>query len=299
VREVYIVCQAAVAGNRVPHSAPFPLPRHVLTVEIRSIEFPADSEHKRIYDALYNTAKRYFVDALESDQNGVSGKYMELLSKTEYWQRDDMNRLDDTHHSPTVLYIVTGLILRIRQSCNHLSLIPDDYRERATALKEAIIPLGEEEGMTLLKLLQGAFKTELVECAVCMDELEENDAVILRNCKHIFCAPCLGQIENHLCPLCRMSYSSDDMVKKQSAQAAASKRQKVNANEALRLHARSPKMQAVIECIDEMQPDEKGVIFSQWTSMLDIVAAEFDDLGIVYTRIDGTMNAQARVEAGI
>ena len=176
-------------------------------------------------------------------------------------------------------------------------MIPSDYRQRASELKASIATLGKEEGSKLLDHLRGAFAAvELVECAVCLNELEEQNAVILRKCKHIFCESCLQQIENQQCPLCRAAYSQDDMVKKECAE-AASQRQKVDANEAIRNHDRSPKVQALLDAIDEMQPDEKGVIFSQWTSMLNIVAAEFHALGIVFTRIDGSMNAQARVDA--
>jgi SWI/SNF-related matrix-associated actin-dependent regulator of chromatin subfamily A3 len=178
-----------------------------------------------------------------------------------------------------------------------MGLVPLHYRQRATELKESIALLGPEEGASLLGHLEGAFKSlELVECAVCMNALEEKDAVILRKCEHIFCQSCLEQIANHLCPFCREPYSPEDMIKKECAEAAA-KRGKIDAVEEIALHGRSPKVQAVLDDINEMQPDEKGVVFSQWTSMLDIVAAEFSDLGITFTRIDGTMNASSRIQA--
>ncbi|GKY94354.1 hypothetical protein MPSEU_000401200 [Mayamaea pseudoterrestris] len=240
------------------------------TVEIRSVEFPAGSEHKRTYDALYDTARAYFIDALETSEDGVFGKFSEML----------------------------GLILYLRRSCNHLSLVPHGYRTRATESRATIMKLCKKEGKTLLEYLRGAFNNveQLVECAVCMNELEEKDAVILRKCRHIFCEPCLNQIHNQLCPLCRDSYTSDDMVKKHTAEAAV-KQDVVDINKEIQLHTRSPKVQAMLDAIDEMKADEKAVIFSQWTTMLDIVAGEFRTLGIKYTRIDGTMNAQARVQA--
>lgn len=60
---------------------------------------------------------------------------------------------------------------------------------------------------------------------------------------------------------------------------------------------RSPKHQALLDTIDEMEHDEKGVIFSQWTSHLDLIEAELFRAGHTYTRIDGTMSAEARVQA--
>ena len=46
-----------------------------------------------------------------------------------------------------------------------------------------------------------------------------------------------------------------------------------------------------------MAPDEKGVIFSQWTSYLDIIEHELRSVGHTYTRIDGSMNMDERIEA--
>jgi hypothetical protein len=40
-----------------------------------------DSEHKNTYDTLYETARAYFVDVLESGQGKILGKYMEILDK--------------------------------------------------------------------------------------------------------------------------------------------------------------------------------------------------------------------------
>ena len=46
-----------------------------------------------------------------------------------------------------------------------------------------------------------------------------------------------------------------------------------------------------------MLPDEKGVIFSQWTSLLDIIQVALDENGFTYTRIDGSMNPWERRQA--
>eukprot|EP00977_Amphora_coffeiformis_P014893 scaffold4244_cov167-Amphora_coffeaeformis.AAC.6 len=59
----------------------------------------------------------------------------------------------------------------------------------------------------------------------------------------------------------------------------------------------SPKVQKLLSLIDEMEPDEKGVIFSQWTSFLDIVQLEMQKLGHTFTRIDGSMSPQERIDA--
>jgi SWI/SNF-related matrix-associated actin-dependent regulator of chromatin subfamily A3 len=43
-----------------------------------------------------------------------------------------------------------------------------------------------------------------------------------------------------------------------------------------------------------MAPDEKAVVFSQWTSYLDIIEQELRKEGHFFCRIDGTMTADDR-----
>ena len=72
------------------------------------------------------------------------------------------------------------------------------------------------------------------------------------------------------------------MVKKADAQKAAREKKraiKVKSNGGKGGIGRSPKIQAMFDAIDEMAPDEKGVIFSQWTYVLMCVCP------LVYTRI--------------
>lgn len=86
------------------------------------------------------------------------------------------------------------------------------------------------------------------------------------------------------------------MISKGVAQKAASratKKPKVKSDE----FGQSPKLKKLFALIDQMKPDEKGVIFSQWTSLLDIVQREMQELGHTFTRIDGSMNPQERIDA--
>lgn len=54
-----------------------------------------------------------------------------------------------------------------------------------------------------------------------------------------------------------------------------------------------PKIKSILEIIETtMQLDEKAVIFSEWTSFLNLVEKAFDEVGHRYTRIDGTMKVR-------
>lgn len=59
----------------------------------------------------------------------------------------------------------------------------------------------------------------------------------------------------------------------------------------------SPKIDELLKVIGEMKRDEKAVIFSQFTTFLNRIEKALYKNGYAFTRIDGTMNATARIEA--
>jgi len=59
----------------------------------------------------------------------------------------------------------------------------------------------------------------------------------------------------------------------------------------------SPKIVALMDAIAEMEGDEKGVIYSQWTSYLDIIQQVLQTQGHGVCRIDGSMTTEERTEA--
>jgi SWI/SNF-related matrix-associated actin-dependent regulator of chromatin subfamily A3 len=217
-------------------------------VQYRFITFP-EGDHKTIHDVLFVSARSAFLGLLRLGDDQVVSNFMALLE----------------------------LLLRVRQACCHAELVPLERRQNATEVFEEVKRRGldnmtEEECEVLLDRIRGTFQQEeLQECAVCFEAMEEESAVILRTCKHIFCQPCLNQVHNCLCPFCRVPYTEDDMVNKADAQKAASEKKraiKVKSSGGKGGIGRSPKIQAMLDAIDEMAPDEKGVIFSQWTYVL-------------------------------
>jgi SWI/SNF-related matrix-associated actin-dependent regulator of chromatin subfamily A3 len=256
-------------------------------VEYRTITFPPGSAHKQTYDALYGTARAYFIQRksfkLLSLYVMPSNRFSYPLSSSSVLSSER-----NTQYIMQNFMELLALVLRIRQSCNHMSLVPEDYRKRASSVnvEKLVAALDSNEGASLLEHLQGFFKQDMVECAVCMSEMNESDAKILRTCQHIFCGACLQHITNQLCPLCRAPYSREDMVDKKTAEKATKNpAAPLNAKKEIQIHGRSPKIQAVLDAIDQMKPDEKGVIFSQWTSVLDILQAEFEAQGHTFTRL--------------
>lgn len=252
---------------------------------IRSVEWP-EGFHKSVHDVLYETARMAFIGLLGSKQSG------------------------QVFHNFFQLFV---LVLRVRQSCCHGGLINEESRavafEVQQDLRAGTIDITANEGRALLtKLLRavrgadsddGSIDSVTKECAICFDELEEDQTVILRSCQHVFCEICLGNVQNQLCPLCRSPFEDGDMITKSTAQ-AATKRKTINlltANACVATGGTSPKIRSMLDAINDMAKDEKAVIFSQWTSFLNIIQEALAENGHSFTRIDGTMNPFERIDA--
>jgi SWI/SNF-related matrix-associated actin-dependent regulator of chromatin subfamily A3 len=164
--------------------------------------------------------------------------------------------------------------------------------------KAGTLDLGEAEDLLdqLLGVLENAEAPE--ECAVCFETIDEESAIVLRQCKHVFCRTCLDQVTNAACPLCRASFLPEHMISKADVETIVEEKKKKKLPNIKRSEVgTSPKLQALFSLIDKMKHDEKGVIFSQWTSLLDIVQRELQERGHSFTRIDGKMSAEARTRA--
>ena len=244
-------------------------------VEMRFIEFPARSPHKEIHDILFKSAQVVVRATLGAGDDKAIRNYMMILET----------------------------LTRIRQACVSGELIP---RERVEAAEMVLAEIGKKgqlspvEGEALLKKLKSAFdEAEPAECAVCLDEMEEGEAVILKTCAHVFCEPCVSKISAEccgFCPLCRKSFAPTDMVKKGMASAAASADSASIVRRTNDLGP-SPKLQALLQAIAEMKADEKGVIFSQFKKFLDIIGPFMTARGFSFVRIDGSKTSTQRITA--
>jgi SNF2 family DNA or RNA helicase len=260
------------------------------TVEQRLVRFVRNNPHQAVHDALYESARCLFVEIVHADEQAVLNNYTAFLE----------------------------LILRIRQSCCHALLVPSYRRESAQLVLSEYSKLkatsrGQKANVDislaqdlLERLKKVVGKSETTECSICFDQLDKDNAVILKKCKHIFCYACLDQVVNQLCPFCRVEYEDEDMIEMKDAKQvvdSTSEQPKKKARQTMEDgveadgFGRSAKVQAMFDAIDELGDDEKCVIFSQWTSMLDVIQAEFNGLDIAYCRIDGTMNTDERITA--
>jgi SNF2 family DNA or RNA helicase len=157
--------------------------------------------------------------------------------------------------------------------------------------------LTADEGLALLEKLKGTFtqESDLPECGICLMEMDISDCTILKSCKHVFCKICIRRVlskSNRKCPYCRVDFAESDVVDMSAAENAANITSDTTAAEDVTKFGTPPKILAMPEAIKGLQLDEKGVIFSQFTSYLDLIGEALTKEGHSFVRIDGSVAAQ-------
>jgi len=169
--------------------------------------------------------------------------------------------------------------------------------------KTTVKKLTAEEGLALLEKLKNAFAADesdnLPECGICLMEMEVNDGTILKACNHVFCKLCIVQVlnkSNKKCPYCRVPFEECDIVDaSQAKEAVAIKPAAAEREDDLTVFGTPAKVQALLDSFFQMQADEKGVIFSQFTGHLDIIGDAMKKAGHSFVRIDGSVSASKRI----
>jgi len=248
-------------------------------VQLCSVEF-MDDAHKKVYDAIFGTVRCAMEAILGDDGSKALKNYSVIFEK----------------------------LLRLRQACCSGLLLTQERRDIALKLwdemnsKGVTLTLTAEEGLRLLEKLKGEFSQEpnsLPECGICLMEMEESDGTILKSCGHVFCKLCIQQVlakSNKKCPYCRATFEESDIVDMSQASSAANENSDKKPADDLKYGTPS-KIQALLGAIQGMQRDEKGVIFSQFTSHLDVIGDAMKQAGHSFVRIDGSVSATKRISA--
>eukprot|EP00977_Amphora_coffeiformis_P006795 scaffold1488_cov141-Amphora_coffeaeformis.AAC.4 len=247
-------------------------------LELRSVSSAPDNPHQQIYETIFQAARAAFGAVLQQKDKKVSHTSMfEILT-------------------------------RLRQACCSGSLVPKGRllaAEQVLATVQQKNALTAAEGRELLDKLKGALLTDEIdgapECAICMEEMSAAAAVVLRQCGHVFCNSCLQRTLDFktVCAFCRRPYREDDLIPYQRAEAASTEGAQKTASltDDWQSMGPSPKMNALLLALDEMQPDEKGVVFSQFTKFLDQLESFLTENGWSFVRIDGSKSRTQRIQA--
>jgi SWI/SNF-related matrix-associated actin-dependent regulator of chromatin subfamily A3 len=187
------------------------------------------------------------------------------------------------------------VLLRMRQTCNHWKMCGEDRVSNVLKLLEenkAVDVMDPANRRALQDLLQIRIDSQ-EDCPVCIDTMRDP---VITACAHAFCTDCIEKVinEQHKCPMCRAELTDNAALVQPSAGLGESDdaAQVVDID----VDTSSSKIEALVKILkaSEKEPDTKTVVFSQWTSFLDIVEKQLEKQGLTFTRLDGKMPPSRR-----
>ncbi|PRT56052.1 DNA repair protein RAD5 [Wickerhamiella sorbophila] len=259
-------------------------------VEVRRVAFSEDE--RRLYSHIY---ARVRTSVAAQVKNGTVNKsYTALLTK----------------------------ILRLRQVCCHPYLLRSRKPEQANPEDESIEVdsdvdnLVGDESITALvdgfslesaaslddkfpsEVMQSLVDSKSVECPICCTDPIPLDDQGYTECFHVACLDCILRHIDYqkakgysaYCFACRAPIHADRLytvTKRRDGTAVLQRYQESR---------QSAKVKALVRELKQTKGRGKSVVFSQFTSFLDIIEQELARQGFPTVRMDGTMNQQKRTE---
>ncbi|KAK1418848.1 hypothetical protein QVD17_27995 [Tagetes erecta] len=238
--------------------------------DIQIIECEQSEAEHDFYDALFKRSKVQF------DQFVAQGKVL--------------------HNYANIL----ELLLRLRQCCNHPFLVMSrgDSQQFSDLSKLAKRFLDNNLDSStphpskayIQEVVNDIKKGENTECPIC---LESADDPVLTPCAHRMCRECLlsswRSLTHGLCPICRQNLRKTDLI---TCPSESKFRVDVEKN-----WKESSKVLKLLECLDNIRSKgcgEKSIVFSQWTSFLDLLEIPLKRRKIGFLRFDGSLSQKNR-----
>jgi len=279
------ICLRRDKGMKIDGKAIISIPEKILRE--RTIEFNPEDKYK--YQRLMALHKERFQMMKQKGDNEIMRNFSSVLS----------------------------MLLRLRQCCAHTLLVPElNGKSSLSDMKLDDVMGGNVDDVLM--------NSECASCGVMPD-----DGAILTVCHHVYCSDCfLYELESNNdcfpCTLCgdkltRKSIAEERKAEEMVAETAAADKaddddeEKDGDAKAKKRYTKfvvpdgpiqpSTKMQVLIDDVKSWpvptggQRADKAVVFSQWTSVLDILARCLDQRDIAYERLDGSMSRATREAA--
>lgn len=244
------------------------------------LRLPELSEY--VHRIKFFPQEREKYDALQAEAKGLLDTY-----KTRSGQGNSKKAQEAYRH-------LLEILLRLRQVCNHWKLCGERVTSLMSLLEEQkVVDLTPENRKALQDMLQLSVESR-EDCPICLEGLHEHNPVIT-HCAHIFGSDCITRVieTQHKCPMCRAELKDETCLVQPAAEFGESAQQTID------FDTNSSKIEALLSILkaSHNKPGTKTILFSQWTSFLDIVQKQLEEHGYKYTRIDGKMPAARRDEA--
>ena len=224
-------------------------------------------------------------------------------------------------------YLVT--ILRLRQASSHPWLLEGTDHTRHQGLRfaetllhndefgadvtneqlEAARALSPQERQTFLQKVASSHDV----CPFCEDVPE---LPVISHCGHVFCNQCFAlEAEKDLdpdnadaaCPYCQQKLQINRCFTEHSLRAVSDERVPMDMQTDNKQWESSAKVDKLLEILENIQAgqmlvdgeeqeggQDKALVFSQWTSLLDIIEVPLKQRGFRFLRLDGTMSLGTR-----
>jgi len=247
------------------------------------VDLKLPEKTERIFDVEFNKEEKLKYDAMLAQAKGALQEY-EARSQ---------------HGQKMRFANVLERLLRLRQLCNRWTLCGDRVKDILSLLDDQKVVQFSPVNLKILQTALHAAVDDAEECTVCYDTIDtpENLGPVITACKHIFCKKCITQAikVKPSCPMCRTNLTPDLVVDfdpdfKDPDNVAES---------TFDAETESSKTEAIKKLlqITLKDPKSKVIIFSQWTSFLNIIEHTLRASKIRFSRIDGSMTTQKRDEA--
>ncbi|KAG9003678.1 hypothetical protein FRB93_010899 [Tulasnella sp. JGI-2019a] len=250
-------------------------------VEVTVVRVTLNDTERKLYDDIFAESQQRFVDYVQAGgAQHPAGVPVSMAAN------------------------VLSMLTRLRQLALHPALVPENYLEE---LRTANLDVdnGEHrpthslsaEELTTLK--QQLFKAvqDAEECSVCFDVL--NNARILP-CSHYFCLDCIREViaRQNLCPMDRRQITEADLIEPAAPPSDNDDDDKQSDEQASTNPdiPSSSKIQHLISLLLLIPSTDKSLVFSQFTSFLDLIALQLEKEGIPYVRFDGSMPQKQRAK---
>lgn len=140
------------------------------------------------------------------------------------------------------------------------------------------------------EVVDGLRRGENSECPICM---ESADDPVLTPCAHRMCRECLLSSWRTptagLCPICRQFLKKTDLIT-----CPSESRFQVDIEKNWK---ESSKVSSLLHCLERIRSSrsgEKSIVFSQWTTFLDLLEIPLKRRRIGYLRYDGSLSQKQR-----
>ncbi|GAB2217693.1 hypothetical protein Drorol1_Dr00000897 [Drosera rotundifolia] len=186
---------------------------------------------------------------------------------------------------------ILELLLRLRQCCNHPFLVMSrcDAPDLNTIAKRFL--QANANSAYVEEVVEGIRRGEDTECPICM---ESADDPILTPCAHKMCRECIlsswRNPAHGMCPICRIEMKKTDLITCPSGS-----RFRFNIEQEWKESSKVSKLLKCLESIRASGSGEKSIVFSQWTTFLDLLEIPLRRRGICFLRFDGKLSQKNRV----